>query len=139
LLFILTQLALNFKQINKMVINNNEKFVTIPASKFEEMEKICNEEINVRFDVYIKRYEYDLFNYQSLSYLNHLQKSWFKVDLFKNDADEIIKQDLVKEIETITKHIMAESESCLTSNIEKFKEKYQNLSLFDRIFNWKRI
>jgi hypothetical protein len=120
-----------------MKINDNEKFVTIPASKFEKMEKICN-----NYQELHKNLTLDIQLCVTQGYISNgwrYNEPFYYFKQFKYTDDEYINTKFLDELNFITKSINIESTRNVRSSVNDFKQKYQNLSLFDRIFNWKKI
>lgn len=116
-----------------MNININDKYVTIPASKFEEMEQICNE----KQDIEIK-----------FALSDHTYNGWYNGDrtlIVKTFTygltDTIVLDDIIKQTDLINV-VLTETKIITDKDIQHIKNRYygmlEDVSLFDRIFNWKK-
>ena len=115
------------------MIQINDKYVTIPASKFEEMEQICNEKQDIKI-------EFRLYDNTMSIWLN-TDKTFIAKSYTYGLTDSIVLDDIIKQTDLINV-VLAETKIITDKDIQHIKNRYysmlQDVSLFDRIFKWKK-
>ena len=115
------------------MIQINDKYVTIPASKFEEMEQICNEKQDIKI-------EFRLYDNTMSIWLN-TDKTFMMKSYTYGLTDSIVLDDIIKQTDLINV-VLAETKIITDKHIQHIKNRYygmlEDVSLFDRIFNWKK-